>query len=168
MIQPRSRIVWTNEVNKSKIYSCWDTIRIFYILSKVSGFIAYSIDGRIENGKIKTRLMDIVMLNSFLFIYFVVFYLNYRYDLTLISTQSPTIDIGNRLIHNYIIINAFLTTFLQFIWKDSVWEIFQSFSEFDKDVSFSQTSLPHNIIVMLFVYILLVECNPYETRENIF
>lgn len=167
MIQPRSKVVWTNEI-KSRIYSCWDTVRIFYIVLKVSGFIAYSIDGRIENGKIKTRVMDIAMLSLCLFTYLAVFYINFKFDLTLISTKSPTIDIGNRLIHYYIIINVFLTTFIHFIWKYPVWEIFQSFSEFDKDVSFLNSFSFHTTLscCLLFADILsLVECNPYECEK---
>lgn len=137
MIQPRKRTGgWTNEV-KSKIYNSWDTVWIFYIVLKISGFISYSFDGRIENAKIKLRLRDAMLLCFSMSVYFAVFYINSSFDLTLISTKSPTIDIGNRLIHFYIIINVFLTSFIHFVWRYQVWEIFQKFSEFDKDVSFS-------------------------------
>lgn len=135
MIQPRSRLAWTQYESKSKKYSAWDTSRIYFLVLKFSGFIAYSIDGKIENGRIKIKIVDLLIMMLALCIYSFTFYINTQYDLTLIQTKSPTIDVGNRLIHNFIILNVFATVFLNFIMKYSIWGILRSFSKFDIDVS---------------------------------
>jgi hypothetical protein len=138
MIKPRSKLAWTNqpEFNTTKkYYNCWDSTRIYYLVLKICGFIAYSVEGKIENGRIKIKLADIFIMLTALTTYTFILYINFGNDLTLIQTKSPTIDVGNRLIYNFTIINIFLTVIVNFIMRHSIWGIVRNFSKFDKDVS---------------------------------
>lgn len=118
----------------SKVYSFWDTIWVLYLMVKSFGYISFSIDGKIQNGKIKTTLRDILILLFGASFVQVVIYLNFTHDLTLIKTNSFIIDSGNRITTLFIISNVLLSSLMNTLRRRQIWNIFAKISNFDKEV----------------------------------
>lgn len=118
-----------------KVYSFWDTIRVFYYVVKGFGYVSFSIDGRIEKGKIKSTFLDILMVLSGCSFFAVIIYLNITNDLTLISTKSFLIDKGNRSVTLFTIINVFLSSIINGLRRHEIWRSFKKLSNFDHEVS---------------------------------
>jgi hypothetical protein len=101
---------------------------------KSFGYISFSIDGRIEKGKIKTTIFDILMV-VWSFSYFAaIIYLNINNDLTLISTKNVLIDMGNRGVTLFTILNVFLSSIINTLRRHKIWGCFIQISNFDSEV----------------------------------
>lgn len=122
------------KTSREKIYSFWNTIHVFYIVVKVLGYVSFSIDGKVENGKIKTTFWDILILFFASCIFAAVIYLNVANNLTLISTKSFVIDSGNRLVNLTVIINVLLALWVNAYKRREIWSIFKEIYEVDKAV----------------------------------
>lgn len=44
-----------------KIYSVWDSMGILYYVLKGFGYISFTIEGKIENGKIRSTVSDVIL-----------------------------------------------------------------------------------------------------------
>lgn len=119
-----------------KIYSVWDSVRIFYLVVKFCGYISFSIDGRIENGRIRSRIFDILLTtfanSSMVYIVFI----NYTNDVSLMTTKSFIIDKGTRLVSLSSITNVFISSIINTLRRHEIWSIFKGFHDFDKQVRF--------------------------------
>lgn len=102
---------------------------------KLFGYITFSIDGKIQNGKIHSTIWDIfVMLCGSAFIS-VIIYVNFTIDLTLIKTKSFIIDQGNRLTTLFIISNVLVSSIINGLRRYEIWNVFKNISDFDKKVN---------------------------------
>lgn len=101
---------------------------------KVCGCAGYSIDGKIENGKIKSTVFDVwtIVIGGVLMIYSI--FVNFTDNLTLISTNSFIIDGGTRMVTILSIMNLFASGIINSLRRFSIWEIFKHMHEFDKQV----------------------------------
>lgn len=118
-----------------KVYSLWDTTKAIYLLVKITGYISFSISGKIENGKIKTTILDFVFLASFCSFYSSIIYINFVNDLSLVSTKSLLIDKGSHFVTLFMISNVLLSAITNNNKRHKIWGLFIKMDEFDKGVS---------------------------------
>ena len=118
----------------ARIYSLWDTVKLLSTVCRITGFLTFSIDGKIENGKIKLSYLDIFILTVLNIFYGFVIYINYTNDLALISNNSVFIDMGSRLVRHFIVFNVILSSLINTWRKKDIWGIFKKMSKFDKEV----------------------------------
>lgn len=121
-----------------KVYSVWDTVHIFYYVVKFFGYICFSIDGKIEKGRIKSSVLDILMITFSNVCMLYVIYLNLTYDLSLISTKSFIIDNGTYLVTLFSITNVFMSSVINTIRRFEIWSVFKTFNNFDIEVNARQ------------------------------
>lgn len=120
---------------QSKVYTVWDSIRLIYVVLKLTGYVTFTIDGKIENGKIKSTVFDsIVSISLNLFLCFVIF-INVTNDFSLISTKSFLIDKGSHVVTIFLTLNVLVTSILNIKRRREIWGIFVKMHEFDKEAS---------------------------------
>ncbi|KAG5669291.1 hypothetical protein PVAND_017181 [Polypedilum vanderplanki] len=115
--------------------SIWDLVGKFQIAMKVFGFANFTIDGKIEDGKIKTTFVDIIIAFATNSLIFYLIYLNYNSNLSLISTNSKVIDIGSRVVLLFEITNVFATSIIMFVRRHQLWGIFSRCHRLDGELS---------------------------------
>lgn len=118
----------------SKVYTIWDTIQIFYYVVKSFCYITFSVDGKIENGKIKSTVFDVVTVFGANIALTFIIYINFEYDLSLISTKSFIIDMGNRGVTLFMIMNVFVSSMINSLRRHEIWSFFTQLHEFDGEV----------------------------------
>lgn len=129
-VSHRSAVIKTT----MRIYSVWDIVRVFYRLVKFLGYISFSIDGKIENGKIKSTAFDILLMTGCNIFMLYIIYINSVHDLTLIKTKSFIIDKGTRLVTLFMLTNVFISSFINSVRRFEIWSVFKTFYDFDKEV----------------------------------
>lgn len=117
-----------------KEYTLWDTVQMFYYMVKFFGYISFSIDGKIEKGRIKSTICDVAIVTTGSLILTYIIYVNFTNDLTLILTESFIIDKGTRFITMLMIVNIFVTAIINTARRRKIWKVFRQFHEFDKEV----------------------------------
>jgi hypothetical protein len=115
--------------------SLWSIVSKFHIAMKIFGFANFTVDGKIENGRIKTTPTDVavaIVTNSLVFY---LIYLNYDSNLSLISTKSRVIDIGSRVVLLFEITNVLATSVIMFTRRHQLWGIFSRCHRLDGELS---------------------------------
>lgn len=117
-----------------KTYSIWDSIKVFYYVVKFFGYVSFSIDGKIENGKIRSTVRDAAIVTFRLLVLAFIIYLNFKDDIVLIKTKSLIIDLANRLATMFLITNVLFSAMTK-IWKrKKIWSIYKHLHDFDGQV----------------------------------
>lgn len=117
-----------------KVYTIWDSIQVFYYVTKSLGYAVFSIDGKIQNGKIRSTFWDLLIV---FFLYVSVgsiIYFNYTMDLSVVSTNSFIIDMGNRLVTLFMVSNVLSSSLINGLRRHEIWSVFKKLSDFDKEV----------------------------------
>lgn len=114
--------------------SVWRIVEPFYWMMRAFGLFAFTIDGDIIDGRIKTQILDIVHLLLVFAIQGFVVYANITHDLSLSRTSSVLIDGGARLIELFNGFNVVLGTCIYTVYRKTIWRIFRKCSEFDEEV----------------------------------
>lgn len=141
-------------------YTIWDIVKRFHILWKLFGFAHFSVDGKIENGKIKLEFFDILsaIISNSIILYIV--YLNYDQNLTIISTTSGVINLGSRLVLIYEIGNVFIAAIIMMMKRHDVWSIFYRCHKLDEELRILGMRIDHkklqqNLIIVLGLCVLV-------------
>lgn len=117
-----------------KTYSVWDSVKIFYNVLRLFGHTSFSIEGKIEKGKIRATVFDNVsMIFWCLFISFII-YTNFKNDYSLIKTNSFIIDKANHMATLFLISNVLFSNLTNMSRRKQIWNIFKVFYEFDQQV----------------------------------
>ena len=141
-------------------YTIWDTVKRFHIGWKFFGFAHFSVDGKIENGKIKLEIFDIfaAIISNSIVLYIV--YLNYSQDLTIISTTSGVINLGSRMVLIYEIGNVFIAAVIMMLKRYDVWGIFYRCHKLDEELKTLRMFIDHkkqqqNLVIIIGLCLLL-------------
>lgn len=145
-------------------YTIWDTVKRFHIGWKFFGFAHFSVNGKIDNGKIKLEVFDILsaIISNSIVLYIV--YLNYNQDLTIISTTSRVINLGSRLVLIYEIGNVFIAAVIMMLKRHDVWGIFYRCHRLDEEMKTLGMYIDHkkqqqNLLIViglcLFIFLLM-------------
>lgn len=120
---------------RMKTYTFWDTLHVLYRFIKAWGYISFSIDGKIEKGRIKSTVWDVLFVAAYNLLLCYIIYVNVVYDLTLISTKTFLIDKATRLISIAMVSNVILSGFINTARRYKIWKIHRTFHDFDIEVS---------------------------------
>lgn len=126
-----------------KTYTIWDSVKTFHIGLKIFGYASFSFDGDIANGKLQMNFFDILM---FLFINSVticLIYLNWAFNLSLITTTSRVINIGSRFVLLFEITNVLVSIISMYFRRQEVWGIFTRCYKFDEEMKVLKMALDH-------------------------
>ncbi|XP_070504866.1 putative gustatory receptor 28b [Chironomus tepperi] len=141
-------------------YTIWDIVKRFHVGWKIFGFAHFSVDGKIENGKIKLELFDFLsaVISNSIVLYIV--YLNYDRDLTIISTTSRVINMGSRLVLIYEIGNVFIAAVIMMLKRHDVWGIFYRCHKLDEELKTLGMRIDHkkqqlNLHIVIGVCLLI-------------
>lgn len=146
----------------AKPYTIWDSVSPFHIIMKFFGYACFSIDGDITEGKIKCKFIDIFGLFLTVTIISGLIYLNYAFNLSLISTSSNVINIGSRFVLLFGITNVLFSCLLMFFRREKVWSIFTRCHKFDEEMTALRMALDHKanlrkfILAAIFAFVLFL------------
>lgn len=116
------------------IKDVWSVIKVFYWILKPFGLAPFSIDGKIENGKIKTSRFDFCHFSLVLSVQVWVLYINFYENYSLSRTNSFLIDKGAYCIEIFNAFNVIFGSCLYAVNRRKFWAIFISFHSFDQEV----------------------------------
>ena len=112
----------------------WNFIKPFHFVLKAFGLGVFTIVGDISNGKIKTRISDVLYTMFWVSIQVYVIYVNVSMDLSLSRTNSFLIDRGAHLVEIFNACNVFGGTCFYALYRKEIWKIFHICSKFDEEV----------------------------------
>lgn len=122
------------EPNQEQTVSSWNIFKPFYWILRTFGLAAFSIEGDITNGEIKTRIHDVLHLMLVLSLQTYALYVNIKIDFSFSLTGKFLIDEGA---HGLEIFNAFILVLCTCVYafhKESIWRIIAQCSIFDIEV----------------------------------
>ena len=125
-----------SQLKKMKQKTVWDIVYPLYIIVKIFGLAAFSVDGDIRDGKIKIKLFDKIYLVLSISFRLYMLYLNLTEDLSLIHLNSFLIDKGTRFVTILCASNVVFSAILNIAFRNRFWTIFRGFSEFDQEVKY--------------------------------
>lgn len=115
-------------------HTIWTLLKPVYFVLKISGLAAFSIEGDIQNGRIKTTKFDIFRISSVLLALMFLLYIKTNEDLTLSHTDSFLIDKGAYLVGVFNNFNVICGVLLYIVRKKMAWKIFRKLHEVDLEV----------------------------------
>lgn len=113
----------------------WTLVKPYYWVLKFFGLGVFSIDGDINNGRIKTRFYDVLSTCIALVFQTYVLYINITFDLSLSRTSSFLIDKGAHLIEIFNACNVIAGSLLFGFHRKRIWGILRKCHEFDVEVN---------------------------------
>lgn len=128
---------------EGNLTSIWDIVRRFHFAWKIFGFANFSVDGKIENGKIKFQFWDILTASVVNSLLLYIIYLNWMEDLSLLTTRSRVINMGSRLVLLYQIINVFIASVTMMMRRKEVWGIFRRCHKLDEELRTLKMKIDH-------------------------
>lgn len=120
---------------KDSNFTVWNLVKPFYWILKFFGLGVFTIDGDIEDGKIKTSIWDIFQMILVLSVQFYILHINIKFDMSLSRTSSILIDRGAHFIEIFNSLNVLLSICLYALFRKRIWRIFRKCYEFDVEVS---------------------------------
>jgi hypothetical protein len=141
--------------------SLWDSVRTFYIGMKFFGYAYYSIDGKIEDGKVKSTFLDTIIAIFVTTTLLCLIYLNYAYNLSLIATKSRIIDMGSRGVLLFEITNVLITQISMYIRRNDIWGIFKRLYKLDNELHSIGMRLNHKFHLRNFIFLALTSIATY-------
>ena len=118
-----------------KVYSIWNPLRIFYYIFKIFGQASFTIDGKIENGKIRVTVFDGIGGTVRLLIGCWLVHWNIFNDFSFNITNSFIIDLTNYLVTVFLMMNALSSSISNNLRRNQIWSIFNQLHDFDKQVT---------------------------------
>lgn len=153
--QSHQKAFITSSPSSQKSYNIWNSVWPFHVVMKFCGYACFSIVGDIRDGKIQSKFSDIFTLITSLLITSALIYLNYAYNLSLISTSSRVINIGSRFVLLFGISNVFFSSLLMFTRRHKVWSIYTRCHKFDDEMAILRLFLNHKKYFKKFIFIAI-------------
>lgn len=116
-------------------FNIWNIVKPFYWIMKFFGLASFTIVGDVRDGKIKTRLRDVLHMLVVLTSQVYIVYINVIYDMSLSRTNSILIDIGAHFVEIFNGFNVLLGTLIYAVFRKKIWGIFRTCHEFDGEVN---------------------------------
>lgn len=120
---------------KQRPNTIWDIIKPYYRILKFFGLAVFSVKGKVVDGNIQSRPIEVLHFFFVLSIQIYVLYINIALDLSLSRTNSFLIDKGAHGIEIFNGINVVLGSCLYVFYRKRIWRIFRKCHEFDEEVS---------------------------------
>lgn len=141
----------------------YETARPFYYITKITGFACFSIDGDIKNGRIKTKLIDLLLLLFHFVCHSTTCILNIIKEFDRTKSQSGFVDFGNKLQFTFSTINISFYMLVSYIQRHNIWSILHHLHIFDENIKALGYSVNHNkhklffwpYVVSLVVYAII-------------
>lgn len=145
----------------------WDIVYPLFVLVRLFGFAAFSVDGDIRDGKIKIKFIDKIYLTFSISFQLYILYLNVTKDLSLIHINSFLIDKGTRFVTILCALNILFSAILNIAFRNRFWQIFRGFYAFDQEVEKLGNPLDHqkllNRVLKLFAVFMFLHSSLLST-----
>lgn len=117
-----------------KTKNIFNAIYPVYVLNKMMGFLCFSIDGDISEGKITHYFWDRIFILWNLIVSAWILYFNATENLSLVHTNSFVIDKGSRLMPLISAISVVVARYINMVLSGRMWSMVSSLHSFDKEV----------------------------------
>lgn len=142
-------------VKSIKISNVSETFKIFFYYAKINGFAIFSPKEKILKGKIEIKLIDILLILSFLIVYIGTTFYLLQFKFKIIDDDSSLIEsFGLLATLTGTFSNVLVSTIFCFIFRHQLWSIMKSFHIVDDQIKQIGTTIDYNkhaLLVICFI-----------------